>query len=199
VCKHLPTYIRFLIRCKVFSVLHIQTNWSMRRWKLNENVRFNNMILKISPENRVYGRRWSATPVYPQKLALTSPASDCRPVGIVRSRTQATEFFLFCFNIKNPFKNLLLYIYQSAVTGMEVSEKKRYIRKQSCCNSVFGIQRGSWPVPLNGWRGWLLSPGGLPSQWQDILICHGKISGLLCTLNVKRWILCTSLKRFISS
>jgi hypothetical protein len=30
--------------------------------------------------------------VYPQKLALTSPTRDFRSVGIVRSRTQATEF-----------------------------------------------------------------------------------------------------------
>jgi hypothetical protein len=33
-------------------------------------------------------------PLYPQKLALTSPISCCRSVGIMRSRTEATEFFL---------------------------------------------------------------------------------------------------------
>jgi hypothetical protein len=33
-------------------------------------------------------------PLYPQKLALTSPTCDGRSVGIVRSRTQATEFFI---------------------------------------------------------------------------------------------------------
>jgi hypothetical protein len=33
-----------------------------------------------------------ATPLYPQKLALTSPTSGGRWVGIVRSRTQAKEF-----------------------------------------------------------------------------------------------------------
>jgi hypothetical protein len=31
--------------------------------------------------------------VYPQKLELTSPTSGGRSVGIVRSRTQATENF----------------------------------------------------------------------------------------------------------
>jgi hypothetical protein len=36
-----------------------------------------------------------ATPLYPQKLALISPTSGGRSVGIVRSRTQATEFFFF--------------------------------------------------------------------------------------------------------
>jgi hypothetical protein len=48
-------------------------------------------------EMREYGRRdpsrWTRdTPSNPQKLALTSPTSGGRSVGIVRSRTQATEF-----------------------------------------------------------------------------------------------------------
>jgi hypothetical protein len=34
------------------------------------------------------------TPLYPQKLALTSPTGGGRSVGIVRSRTKATEFNL---------------------------------------------------------------------------------------------------------
>ena len=34
------------------------------------------------------------TPLYPQKLALTSPTGGGRFVGIVRSRTKATEFSL---------------------------------------------------------------------------------------------------------
>jgi hypothetical protein len=33
-------------------------------------------------------------PLYPQKLALTSPTGGGRSVGIVRSRTKATEFSL---------------------------------------------------------------------------------------------------------
>jgi len=36
------------------------------------------------------------TPLYPQKLALTSPTGGGRSVGIVRVRTKATEFCLFC-------------------------------------------------------------------------------------------------------
>jgi hypothetical protein len=47
-------------------------------------------------ENRDYGRRYpSILPLanlYLQKLVLTSPTSGGRSVGIVRSRTQATEF-----------------------------------------------------------------------------------------------------------
>jgi hypothetical protein len=34
------------------------------------------------------------TPLYPQKLSLTSPTGGGRSVGIVRSRTKATEFSL---------------------------------------------------------------------------------------------------------
>jgi hypothetical protein len=36
-----------------------------------------------------------ATPTIPQKLALTSPTSSGRSVGIVYSRTKATEFSFF--------------------------------------------------------------------------------------------------------
>jgi hypothetical protein len=47
-------------------------------------------------ENREYGFRdpslWPHGSLYPQKLALTSPTSGGRLVGIVLSRTQATEF-----------------------------------------------------------------------------------------------------------
>jgi hypothetical protein len=52
-------------------------------------------------ETREYGRtdlsRLPRGILYPQKLALASPTSSGRSVGIVRSRTKATEFFnLFC-------------------------------------------------------------------------------------------------------
>jgi hypothetical protein len=43
-------------------------------------------------ENRIYGRgdplRWPRDILYPQKLALTSPTSGGRSVGIVRLRTK---------------------------------------------------------------------------------------------------------------
>jgi hypothetical protein len=57
------------------------------------------MLLGFScPENREYGRRdstrWPRGTLYPQKLAITSPTSGCRPVGTVRSRTQSMFFLL---------------------------------------------------------------------------------------------------------
>jgi hypothetical protein len=49
-------------------------------------------------ESHEYGRRdpsrWPRGTLYPQKLALTSPTSGSRSVGIVLSRTGATEFSL---------------------------------------------------------------------------------------------------------
>jgi hypothetical protein len=50
--------------------------------------------------NRDYGRRGSAALTmrlfYPQKLVLTSPTSGGLAVGIVRSRTKATELVSLC-------------------------------------------------------------------------------------------------------
>jgi hypothetical protein len=50
-------------------------------------------------ESREYDRRdpsrWPRGNLYPQKVALISLTSGCSWVVIVRSRTQATEFFFF--------------------------------------------------------------------------------------------------------
>jgi hypothetical protein len=40
---------------------------------------------------------WPRGTLYPQKLAITSPTSGGRSVGIIRSRTQAMEFSFFSF------------------------------------------------------------------------------------------------------
>jgi hypothetical protein len=42
-----------------------------------------------------------------KKLALTSPTSGCRSVGIVPSRTEATEFFLFVFELQPIYCSLI--------------------------------------------------------------------------------------------
>jgi hypothetical protein len=61
---------------------------------------------------RAYGRRnpsrWPRGTLYPQKLALTSPTSGGRSAGIVRSRTQATEFFVF--SLPSPVLLLSLHV-----------------------------------------------------------------------------------------
>ena len=49
------------------------------------------------------------TPLYPQKLALTSPTGGGRSVGIVRSRTKATEFCYFVSMYSCVLVKLLLH------------------------------------------------------------------------------------------
>jgi hypothetical protein len=57
-------------------------------------------------ENREYGRedpsRWPRSNLYPHMLAITSPTSGGRSVGIVHSRTQTTEFFLSSYLTARP-------------------------------------------------------------------------------------------------
>jgi hypothetical protein len=61
-------------------------------------------------ERRKYGRRdpwwWTCNTLYPHKLALISPTSGGRSVGIVCSRTQATELvclWLFLFYLQSVY------------------------------------------------------------------------------------------------
>jgi hypothetical protein len=76
-------------------------NWGATWWKSSGSCL----------ENREYGHRdpsrWPRGTLYPQKLAITSPTSDGRSVGIVRSRTQTMEFVCFCFVFLGEF-NLVL-------------------------------------------------------------------------------------------
>jgi hypothetical protein len=59
-------------------------------------------------ETSEYGRRdqlcWALNTLYPQKLALTSPTSSGRFVGIVRSRTKAMEFMFVCLLFRDIFQ-----------------------------------------------------------------------------------------------
>ena len=48
------------------------------------------------------------TPLYPQKLALTSPTGGGRSVGMVRSRTKATEFIYIYIYIYIEYKKCVL-------------------------------------------------------------------------------------------
>jgi hypothetical protein len=63
---------------------------------LNKHMDISIIIIILGLENRDYGRgdplRWPRDTLYPQKLAITSPTSGGRSVGIVRLRTKATEF-----------------------------------------------------------------------------------------------------------
>jgi hypothetical protein len=71
-------------------------------------------------ENREYGRRdpsrWPRGTYYPQKLAITSPSSGGRSVGIVRSRTQAMEFFPLHYVTLWKLHHQKIHIFPSSIT-----------------------------------------------------------------------------------
>jgi hypothetical protein len=46
-----------------------------------------------------------AAPLYPQELALTSPTSGGRSVGIVRSRTKATELVSYNEELRDLYRS----------------------------------------------------------------------------------------------
>jgi hypothetical protein len=55
------------------------------------------------------------TPLYPQKLALTSPTCGGRSVGIVRSRTKATEL---CFAILRTVLTIKLFTVNKFIVSL---------------------------------------------------------------------------------
>jgi hypothetical protein len=59
--------------------------------------------LEIGEYNRRDTSRWPRGTLYPQKLAITSPISGSRSVGVVRSRTQTMGFVVL-------FESVMLYI-----------------------------------------------------------------------------------------
>jgi hypothetical protein len=58
------------------------------------------------------GIRWAdhVTPLYPQKLALTSPTGGGRSVGFVRSWTKATEFSLVYSRLEYTYWSILCVV-----------------------------------------------------------------------------------------
>jgi hypothetical protein len=72
-------------------------------------------FLVLKPENTARGIRHSdhVAPSIRKKLALTLPINSGRSIGIVRSRTQATEFLLREFiAIRMNYVNVLLIFTQ---------------------------------------------------------------------------------------
>ena len=60
------------------------------------------------------------TPLYPQKLALTSATGGGRSVGIVRSRTKATEFFMYNSHI-------VYFVEERILWTVSISTPQEYI------------------------------------------------------------------------
>jgi hypothetical protein len=101
-------------------------------------------------ENREYGRgdplRWPRDTLYPQKLALTSLASGGRSVGIVRLRTNATEFdfvILFCVSYSTHRIHLFYCMCLSSSQVQQVRWDMSYGREMcssSAARTVVGRQ-----------------------------------------------------------
>jgi len=62
------------------------------------------------------------TPLYPQKVALTSPTGGGRSVGIVRSRTKATEFSLVLVIISGGGRGCFTRTYSYYIDYCNVSD-----------------------------------------------------------------------------
>jgi hypothetical protein len=81
---------------------------------------------------REYGHRdpscWPRGILYPQKLAITSPTSGGRSVGIARSRTQATEFSFLCTNRFEPQANASSHGSSSAVCCIPALDRPNNVR-----------------------------------------------------------------------
>jgi hypothetical protein len=61
---------------------------------------------------------WPRGTLYPQKLAITSPASGCRSVGIVRSRTQTMELVIKL--LWSIFVPVFVFYFREQLIGREV-------------------------------------------------------------------------------
>jgi hypothetical protein len=93
-------------------------------------------------ENREYGRgdplRWPHDTLYPPKLAITSMTTGGRSVGVVRSRTQATELLLLHMAIwvlqvehKQSYRSHIQIINQKWETRKEL-----FVAHTLCCCSI---------------------------------------------------------------
>jgi hypothetical protein len=102
------------------------------------------------PENWEYGRRdpsrWPHGTLYPQNLAITSPTSGGRSVGIVCSRTQTIDFFLNMFMNRRITQmcTALFVFFQNSIVEIEVEvEVKSHYDGQSVGQLVL-VSCPSW-------------------------------------------------------
>jgi hypothetical protein len=121
------------------------------------------------------------TPLYPQKLALTSPTGGGRSVGIVRSRTKAMEFSLVC--IQQYFDNyfsvcsvkLISRMYLFIVDWFKPARFSQYNGYTADCTTgklgsvlgrsrYFSPQLFGLPRVLSSWQRWLFHLG---VKWSD--------------------------------
>jgi hypothetical protein len=115
------------------------------------------------------------TPLYPLKLALTSPTGGGRSVGIVRSRTKTTEFsFSFILQLETRWESVVWFTLRPFFTPGKRFPVTHWIR--------------GWVVPMGPsavWTHWKSDKAPVPaSNRSKILLVsslhHGHIKPIGC-------------------
>jgi hypothetical protein len=78
--------------------------------------------------------RWPRNTLYPQRLALTSPTSGSRSVGIVRLRTTATEFGY----------SLIIISTDDCISSMEIKSKNKIVCRFKVSLGEVGFENVKW-------------------------------------------------------
>jgi hypothetical protein len=81
-------------------------------------------VQKTEINGRGNSLSWPRNTIYPQKLALTSPTSGGRSVGIVRLRTKATELSLVFHHYANILQSLVIFCAIEPNTVLSLSSKQ---------------------------------------------------------------------------
>jgi len=97
------------------------------------------------------------TPLYPQKLALTSPIGGGRSVGIVRVRTKATELYSLYYKVFAIYKALYVIVNILEMSVENISTGTCVWRSQELLD--FTVSKERLRVVLVVGVGWNGQPG----------------------------------------
>ena len=96
------------------------------------------------------------TPIYPQKLALTSPTGGGRSVGIVRVRTKATEFSLvFNLYFSDAFENRMSVTILRLPGGQDYSNLAEEVDTHAYYNDAFSLEDSNQDLTKKNQTGFL--------------------------------------------
>jgi hypothetical protein len=123
-------------------------------------------------ENRDYGPRWPrVTPLYPQKLALTSPTNDGLSVDIVRLRTKASKLLL---SLRTPANRQ----YVCTLRAIGIHEQKEL---QIYSNGFIMISYDT----LLMYKVWLSTRGTVKIFWNTLAFLRNVIYCLVFSGNIR--------------
>jgi hypothetical protein len=119
----IPGDTRFCEKYWVWNGVH-SASWVQLSSYLEEKVATSVKKIEITA---VDPPRWLRDTLYPQKLALTSLTSSGRSVGIVRSRTKATELvrgseYRLCGSVISNLSNISQHIHEKFLLGKRFYE-----------------------------------------------------------------------------